>query len=105
MTADAEYEEYELWLGSFEGENFKWKVVDKYTEFSKAFEAYKKFCNKQMSYTQEELREVWSSPRLDIELRQGKKLLNWLGIYSRKVEKKLEEEDEAKENKKKEKGE
>ena len=93
-TRDAEYEEYELWLGSFEGENFKWKVIKKFNDFKKAFTAFKEFCDTQQGYSQEELKEVWSSPRLDIELRQGKKMLNWMGLYSRKVDKDLEHERE-----------
>ena len=100
---DAEYEDYELWLGSFEGENFKWKVIKKFNNFKKAFKAFKEFCDTQQSYSQDELKEVWSSPRLDIELRQGKKMLNWMGLYSRKVDKDLEHERERAHTKKKEK--
>lgn len=101
-VGDADYEDYELWLGSFEGENFKWKVISKFNDFNKAFKAFKDFCDKQASYSQEELKEVWSSPRLDIELRQGNKMLNWMGLYSRKVDKDLTAEREASKKKKEE---
>lgn len=101
-VGDAEYEDYELWLGSFEGENFKWKVIKKFNKWGEAFKAFRDFCDTQQSYSQEELKEVWSSPRLDIELRQGKKMLNWMGLYSRKVDKDLERERERGHTKEKE---
>ena len=81
----AEFLEYEVLLGTFEGEDFIWKTIYKSYDFDKAYKFYYKYTNKQMSYTDEELKKIWSSGRVDIELKQGKKLLNWVGIYSRKV--------------------
>ena len=77
--------DYEIWFGTFEGEDFVWKTIKKfntYAEASKFFETYKK---KQAEYSAEELSKVWGSGRIDIELRQGKKLLNWVGMYYRKA--------------------
>ena len=37
------------------------------------------------SATDDELKKVWASGRIDVELRQGKKLLNWAGLFSRRV--------------------
>lgn len=82
----AEYIEYELLFGTFEGENFKWKTLKKFNNFKEAYREYKKFVDKQMSYSVEELLKVWSSGRIDIELRQGTKLLNWVGVYCRRVD-------------------
>lgn len=81
----ADFVEYEIWLGTFEGEDFVWKTIKKETTFEKAYKFYHDYASKQMSYTDEELQKIWSSGRVDIELRQGKKLLNWCGIFSRKV--------------------
>ena len=81
----ADFLEYEIWLGTFEGEDFVWKTIKKFNSFDKAYKFYHEYTNKQMSYTDEELEKIWSSGRIDVELRQGKKLLNWVGIYSRKV--------------------
>lgn len=81
----ADFVEYEIWLGTFEGEDFVWKTIKKENSFDKAYDFYHKYCMKQMSYTDDELKKVWSSGRIDVELRQGKKLLNWTGIFSRKV--------------------
>lgn len=89
-----EYTHYELWLGSFEGENFKWKKLESFNDFAKAYAAYKKFVDKQLTYSDEELIEVWDSPRLDIELKQEDKIINWVGIYYSKVDKSaIESED------------
>ena len=72
----AEFVDYEIWLGTFEGEDFVWKTVKKLNTFDK---------HKQASYSAEELSKSWGSGRIDIELRQGKKLLNWVGMYYRKA--------------------
>lgn len=80
----ADYVKYDLWLGSFEGENFKWKKLKSFNDWSKAYKEYKSFVNEQFRYSDKELFEVWHSTRLDIELKQEDKLLNWVGIYLRK---------------------
>ena len=81
----ADFVDYEIWLGTFEGEDFVWKTIKKFDSFEKAYKFYHDYAQKQMTYTDEELEKVWSSGRIDVELRQGKKLLNWVGIYSRRV--------------------
>lgn len=99
----ADFVEYEVLLGTFEGEDFIWKTIHKNSDFDKAYKFYHDYTMKQMSYTDEELKKIWSSGRIDIELKQGKRLLNWVGIYSRKVsEPDEEEEDEDEGDKKKE---
>lgn len=95
----ADFVEYEVILGTFEGEDFVWKTIYHSTDFDKAYQFYYKYTNKQMSYTDEELKKIWDSGRVDIELKQGKKLLNWVGIYSRKVSED-DDEDEKEEDKK-----
>lgn len=103
----ADFVNYEVMLGTFEGEDFIWKSVYKSDNFEKAYDFYHKYANKQMSYTDEQLKKIWKSGRVDVELRQGKKLLNWVGMYSRKVsediiEKNMKKEEEKKEKEKKE---
>ena len=94
---------YEIYLGTFSDNEFTWYSVAKYSDPVKAYKEYKKYVNTQLKYTDEELKKVWDTGRLDVELRQGNKLLNWVGIYSRKVtDLTHEEEKEAQlENKKK----
>lgn len=82
----ADFVEYEVWLGTFEGDKFVWKTIKKFNDRKKAAKFYDEYTDKQKSYTAEELAKIWSSPRIDIELRQGKKLLNWVGMYNRIVE-------------------
>lgn len=81
----AEFVEYEIWLGTFEGEDFVWKVIKRFNEFDQAYSFYHDYIMKQSKYDDEELKKVWSSGRIDVELRQGKKLLNWAGLFSRRV--------------------
>ena len=97
----AEFIDYTVELGTFEGEDFVWKTIYKSNNFDKAYKFYHKYTNKQMSYTDEELKKIWSSGRVDVELKQGNKLLNWVAIYSRKVLE-LEAPDPEKEIAKKE---
>lgn len=90
----ADFVEYTIDLGTFEGEKFVWKTVKKFDTFEPAYKFYKDYVDKQMKYTDEELRKIWSSGRLDIELKKGNKLLNWVGIYSRKVDKESDDEED-----------
>lgn len=90
----ADFTKIDLWLGTFEGEKFVWKKLNTFDGFDKAYTAYKKFVNEQLKYDDQELLKIWKSPRLDIELKQGEKLINWVGIYCRRKSKtELEEED------------
>lgn len=81
----AEFVEYEIWLGTFEGEDFVWKVIKRFNEFDAAYSFYHDYIMKQSKYDDDELKKVWSSGRIDVELRQGKKLINWAGLFSRRV--------------------
>ena len=81
----AEFVDYEIWLGTFEGEDFVWKTVKKFNTYEQASKFFEDYKHKQASYSAEELAKIWGSGRIDIELRQGKKLLNWVGMYYRKA--------------------
>ena len=89
----ADYVKYHLDLGSFEGEEFKRKTMKEFNHREEAYKAYKKFVNEQMSYTDEELYNVWKSTRLDIELKQDNKLINRVGIYLRRKDTDKDEDE------------
>lgn len=84
---------YEIYLGTFIDNAFTWYSISKFKDPTKAYKEFKTYVNTQLKYTDEELQQVWDTGRLDIELRQGNKLLNWVGIYSREV-KPLSKEEE-----------
>ena len=100
---------FEVYLGTFIDNAFTWYSVAKYKDLKSAYKGFKNYVNTQLKYTDEELQKVWDTGRLDIELRQGNKLLNWVGIYSRKVasldekEEKEVEKGKIKKNEKKKK--
>ena len=81
----ADFVNYEIWLGTFEGEDFVRKTIKKFNSFDEAYKFYHDYVVKQSQYTDEELKKIWSSGRIDVELRQGKKLINWAGLFSRRV--------------------
>ena len=81
----ADFVDYEIWLGTFEGEDFVWKTIKKFNDYDKASEFFENYKRKQAEYSAEELSKIWGSGRIDIELRQGKKLINWVGMYYRKA--------------------
>lgn len=81
----ADFVEYEIYLGTFEGEDFIWKCIKRFTSFDDAYGFYHDYIMKQSKYDDEELKKIWSSGRIDVELRQGKKLINWCGLFSRRV--------------------
>ena len=86
--------QYQLILGTFIDNEFIWHDVDSYDTLEEAYKEFKKYVNAQLKYTDEELIKVWNSGRLDVELRRGNRLLNWVGIYAREVDKLAEEEEE-----------
>lgn len=77
--------QYRLILGTFIDNKFVWHDVDSFATLSEAYKEYKKYVNEQLKYTDEELVKVWNTGRLDIELLQGRRLLNWTGIYVREA--------------------
>ena len=77
------YEEYSLWLGTFKSDKFSWKKIKSFKNDNDAYISYKKYINKLIQYSDEELIKFWSSGRIDVELRKGNKLINWCGIYTR----------------------
>jgi len=89
---------YEIYLGTFNDNEFTWYSVGKYEDSTKAYKEYKKYVNTQLQYSDEELKKVWDTGRLDVELRLGNKLLNWVGIYSREVKALSEKETKEAEN-------
>lgn len=89
--------QYQLILGTFIDNKFVWHDVDSFDGIEVAYRAFKKYVNSQLKYSDEELLKVWNTGRLDVELRRGNKLLNWVGIYAREVaqEAKEDEDEEA----------
>lgn len=86
--------QYQLILGTFIDNEFVWHDVDSYDTIEEAYREFKKYVNAQLKYTDEELVKVWNTGRLDVELRRGNRLLNWVGIYAREVDKLSEDEEE-----------
>lgn len=90
----AEFVDYDVNLGTFnEAGKFTWKTIKRFNDRAKAYEFYKNYVKKQNDYSPEELLKIWNSPRVDIELKAGKKILNWVGIYNSEVAE-VDEEDE-----------
>ncbi len=87
--------QYQLILGTFIDNKFVWHDVDSYDDIEVAYREFKKYVNSQLKYSDEELLKVWNTGRLDVELRRGNKLLNWVGIYAREVAREAKEDDEA----------
>lgn len=88
--------QYQLILGTFIDDEFVWHDVDSFDDLEEAYKEFKKYVNSQLKYTDEELIKVWNTGRLDVELRRGNKLLNWVGIYAREVAQEAKEDEDEK---------
>lgn len=88
--------QYQLILGTFIDDEFVWYDVDSFDDLDEAYKEFKKYVNSQLKYTDEELIKVWNTGRLDVELRRGNKLLNWVGIYAREVAQEAKEDEDDK---------
>ena len=84
---------YGVYLGTFFDNAFTWYLVKEFKDLKAAYKEFKNYVNTQLKYTDEELVKVWDTGRLDIELRQGSKLLNWVGIYCREAQPLTEKEE------------
>ena len=85
---------YKLFFGSFDNEDFVWKVLSTHETFDDCYRAYHKLCVDCVGMDTNELYDTYKSTRIDIEIRDGEKRLNWLGLFQRKVEKTDDDEDE-----------
>lgn len=76
-------DKFELWLGIFTKgtDNFKWTKVDSFDDKEKAKEAFHKYVVKQITKSEEQTIKELGSGRIDIELREGSKMINWIGSY------------------------
>ena len=87
-----------LMLGTFDEakQDTKWKTLKTFKTMKEGYIAFKDLCKKCVAYTYEELIEIYDSPRLDIELMEGDKMMKWMGVYEREIveEEKEEEEEE-----------
>lgn len=90
---------YRLYFGSFDNEDFVWKVLSTHETFDDCYRAYHKLCVECVGMDKDELYDKYKSTRIDIEIRDGEKRLNWVGIYSRKVDKTIDEDDKDSEEK------
>ena len=90
----AEFKNFHLYLGTFEKDKFIWKKLESFSTFDAAYNRYIKFIKEQLDYGNEELLKIWKSARLDIELKQGDKRINWCGLTCRQSEELDEDEDE-----------
>lgn len=86
--------QYQLILGTFIDNKFVWHDVDSFDDIEVAYREFKKYVDSQLKYSDEELLKVWNTGRLDVELRRGNKLLNWVGIYAREVAKEAKEDED-----------
>lgn len=73
---------YELWLGKFEGDYFKWPVVKTFDTLPEGIKSFKEFTNELLNMDDIKLYNKYKSTRLDIVLKDKSKRYNWVGIYN-----------------------
>lgn len=91
---------FSLYFGSFDKEDFVWKVLSTHETFDDCYREYHKLCVKCIGMDLDELYDTYKSTRIDIEIRDGEKRLTWTGIYNRRVDKSSIEEESEEEFKK-----
>ena len=64
----------------------KWKDIQTFDTKKEGYIAFKDLCKKCVTYSYDELIEIYDSPRLDIELLEGDTMIKWIGIYEREDE-------------------
>lgn len=71
-----------LYIGVFNGvtNKFIWKKEKEFDSLDPAIKSFKKTCVEAAGMDYDDLIKKYKSPRLDIELRIGNKLLKWMGL-------------------------
>lgn len=72
---------FEIWLGTFDKEDFIWKTLKEFDKFDDAYKYFKDFSVKALELDVATFEKEYGSGRLDIELRQGEKRIDWVGIF------------------------
>lgn len=94
--------EYQIIVGTYtiKTQDVKWHPVKDFDTESEATKYFKKYVGDQFKYTDKDLKRVWGTGRLDIELMKGNRLLNWAGLYSRAASGDDDEDEESESSKK-----
>jgi len=96
MPSKEQNKEIAIFIGTFDEkkQDTTWKKTKVFKSVKEGYIAFKELCKKCAGYSYEELMDIYSSPRLDIELLEGDKMLKWMGIYEKQVEEEEETEEE-----------
>lgn len=88
--------EIAIYIGTFseKKQDTVWKKTQSFKSMKEGYIAFKDLCKKCAAYSYDELMEIYSSPRLDIELMQGDKMVKWMGIYEKQLEEDEKENEE-----------
>lgn len=88
--------EIAIYIGTFNEakQDTVWKKTKSFDKMKEGYVAFKDLCKKVAAYSYDELMEIYSSPRLDIELMKGDTMIKWFGIYEKQIEEEEEPEEE-----------
>ena len=88
--------EIAIFIGTFSEakQNTVWKKTKTFKSKKEGYIAFKDLCKKCAAYSYEVFMDIYSSPRLDIELLEGDDMLKWMGIYEKQIEEEEEKEEE-----------
>lgn len=88
--------DFDILVGYFVSDLFKWKKIKSFDSYASAVKEFKKFTTKHLNMSEKDLTKEWNSPRIDVEIMQGNKMLMWAGIYN--SESKLDNKDKGESN-------
>lgn len=89
-----------IYIGYFDPKDnsFTWEKHREFKTFQEAEREFDTFCKKCFDYTYDEFIKEFGTPRMDVEIRQGSKMLKWFGLYEQQnaleISEELEEENE-----------
>lgn len=80
--------EIAIYIGVFDSDeqSFKWSKYKEYNEINKGITDFTELCKKCLNHTYNFLTKTYDSPRIDIELRVGAKMIKWFGLNEKSQE-------------------
>ena len=76
---------YTIYIGKFDGNKntFSWNRYREFNTFKEADKEFNFFCKGLFDYDYEEFVKEFKTPRMDIEIRLGEKMVKWFGLYEK----------------------
>lgn len=90
---------YTIYIGKFDANKnvFNWDKYREFNTFREADKEFNSFCKGLFDYDYDEFVKEFKTPRMDIEIRFGEKMVKWFGLYEKENIEGIQNKEEGQE--------